>query len=151
MRETDPDRVEEICGNVRTDGVYRAGDLWAQRVDGSPFDLTGYLQAHPEAIAVLNPEAIGLPGSREARDSSFAMSSLDGVVPSRSTIDSGAYPGARVIYLYVNTVRPQIRNFVLALWSVVNSVPGDPMLISVDAAEHRNPPLEVVTLPDLNL
>jgi phosphate transport system substrate-binding protein len=151
MKETDPDRFEEICGSVRTDGVYRAGDILAQRVDGSPFDLTGYLQTHPEAIALLNPEAIGLPGSREARDSGFAMSSLDGIVPSRSTIDSGAYPGARVIYLYANTVRPQIRNFVLALWWAVNSVPGDPMLISVDAAEHQNPPVEVVTLPDLNL
>ena len=151
MRETDPDRVEEICGNVRTDGVYRAGDLWAQRVDGSPFDLTGYLQAHPEAIAVLNPEAIGLPGTREARDSSFAMSSLDGVVPSRSTIDSGAYPAARILYLYVNTAHPQTRNFVPALWSAVNGGPGDPTLIPVDAAERPDLLRQVWTLPDLSL
>jgi hypothetical protein len=79
------------------------------------------------------------------------MSSLDGVVLSRSTIYSGSYPGARVVYLYANTAQPQIRNFVLALWSAVNNVPGDPTLISVDAAEHPNPPRQVVTLPGLNL
>jgi phosphate transport system substrate-binding protein len=151
MKETDPERFEEICGGVRTDGVYRAGDILAQRVDGSPFDLTGYLQANPEAIALLNPAAIGLPGSRQAQDSSFAMSSLDGVVPSRSTIDSGAYPAARVLYLYVNSAHPQIRNFVPALWSAVNGGPGDPTLIPVDAAERPDLLRQVWTLPDLSL
>jgi phosphate transport system substrate-binding protein len=151
MKETDPDRFEEICGSVRTDGVYRAGDILAQRAGGSPFDLTGYLQTHPEAIALLNPEAIGLPGSREAQDSSFAMSSLDGVVPSRSTIYSGAYLGARVVYLYANTAHPQTRNFVMALWSAVNDGPGDSTLISVDAAERPDLLRQVRTLPDLNL
>jgi phosphate transport system substrate-binding protein len=149
MKETDPDRFEEICGTLRTDGAYREGLV--QRVGGSHFDLIGYLQTNPEAIALLNPKEVGLPGSREAQDSSFAMSSLDGVVLSRSTIYSGAYPGARVLYLYANTAHPQIRNFVLALWSAVNSVPGDPTLISVDAAEHPNLLRQVMTLPDLNL
>ena len=153
MKETDPDRFEEICRTVRTDGVYRAGerDIPAQRAGGSPFDLIGYLQSNPEAIALLNPKEVGFPGSREAQDSSFAMSSLDGVVPSRSTIYSGAYPGARIVYLYANTAQPQIRNFVLALWSAVNSLPFDPKLIAVDAAEHPNLLRQVVTLPDLNL
>jgi phosphate transport system substrate-binding protein len=145
MQETDLDRFEEICGSVRTDGVYRAGDILAQ------FDLTGYLQTNPEAIALLNPVAIGLPGSREARDSSFAMSSLDGVVPSRSTIYSGVYLGARAVYLYANTARQPTRNFVLALWSAVNDGPGDSTLISVDAAERPDLLRQVRTLPDLNL
>ena len=149
MKETDPDRFEEICGTLRTDGVYRAGDIPAQLAGGSPFDLIGYLQSNPEAIALLNAEAIGLPGSREAQDSSFAMSSLDGVVPSRSTIYSGAYPGARVVYLYANTAQPQIRYFVRALWSAVNEG-HDPTLMSVDV-DDRNLLQQMMTLPDLNL
>jgi ABC-type phosphate transport system substrate-binding protein len=151
IKETDPDRFEEICGTVRTDGVYRAGegDIPAQRAGGSPFDLIGYLQSNPEAIALLNAEAIGLPGSREAQDSSFAMSSLDGVVPSRSAIYSGAYPGARIVYLYANTAHPQIRYFVRALWSAVNDG-HDPTLISVDVGD-RNLLQQMMTLPDLNL
>jgi ABC-type phosphate transport system substrate-binding protein len=148
MKEADPDRFEEICGAVRTDGVYRVGEIPAQRAGGSPFDLIGYLETNPEAIALLNPGAIGLPGSRQAQDSSFTMSSLDGVVPSRSTIYSGAYPGARVLYLYANTADPQIRNFVPALWSAVNN---DPTWISVDAAEQADLLRQIRTLPDLNL
>jgi ABC-type phosphate transport system substrate-binding protein len=151
MKETDPDRFEEICGTVRTDGVYRAGegDMPAQRAGGSPFDLIGYLQSNPEAIALMNAEAIGIPGSREAQDSSFATSSLDGVVPSRSAIYSGAYPGARIVYLYTNTAHPQIRYFVRALWSAVNDG-HDPTLISVDVGD-RNLLQQMMTLPDLNL
>jgi ABC-type phosphate transport system substrate-binding protein len=148
MKETDPDRFEEICGTVRTDGVYHVGEIPAQHAGSSPFDLIGYLETNPEAIALLNPGAIGLPGSRQAQDSNFAMSSLDGVVPSRSTIYSGAYPGARVLYLYANTANPQTRNFVLALWSAVNS---DPTWISVDAAEQPDLLRQIRTLPDLNL
>jgi phosphate transport system substrate-binding protein len=148
MKETDPDRFEEICSTVRTDGVYRVGAIPAQRAGGSPFDLIGYLETNPEAIALLNPGTIGFPGSRQAQDSSFAMSSLDGVVPSRSTIYSGAYPGARVLYLYANTADPQIRNFVPALWSAVNN---DPTWISVDAAEQPDLLRQIRTLPDLNL
>jgi ABC-type phosphate transport system substrate-binding protein len=151
MKEADPDRFEEICGAVRTDGVYRAGegDIPVQRAGGSPFDLIGYLQSNPEAIALLNAEAIGLPGYRDAQDSSFAMSSLDGVVPSRSTIYSGAYPGARVVYLYANTAQPLIRYFVRALWSALNDH-HDPTLISVDV-DDRNLLQQMMTLPDLNL
>jgi hypothetical protein len=78
------------------------------------------------------------------------MSSLDGVVLSRSTIYSGSYPGARIVYLYANSAHPQIRSFVLALWSAVNDG-HDPTLISVDVDEHRNLRQQVVTLPDLNL
>jgi phosphate transport system substrate-binding protein len=153
MKETDPDRFEEICGTVRTDGVYhRVGEIPGQRAGGSSFDLIGYLQTNPEAIALLNAGAMGLPllRSQQAQDSSLAMSSLDGVVLNRSTIYSGSYPGARVVYLYANTALPQTRNFVLALWSAVNDG-HEPTLISVDDDEHRNIRQQVVTLPDLNL
>jgi len=51
-KDTDPEHFEEVCGAVRTDGVYRMTEL-SQRAGSIPFDLSGYLQANPEAIALM--------------------------------------------------------------------------------------------------
>jgi phosphate transport system substrate-binding protein len=142
LKETDPERYEEVCGSVRTDGVYRISDLF-QRAGGNPFNLVGYLQANPQAIALL--------GYREEilRDLNLTAGSIDGVTPSLSIIYSGSYAGARAVYLYSNTTVPHMREFVLAIWSSVGGTSGDTPLISVDAAEQRNLRQQVITLPEL--
>jgi phosphate transport system substrate-binding protein len=140
LRGKDPERFEEACGSVRTDGAYRVSDLSALSRD--PFDLFGYLQAHPEAIALLGYREEMLQAAK------LTASSIDGVAPSDSTISSGSYPGARALYVYANTTVPHMRDFVLAIWSSVGGAPGDTPWISIDA-ERRNFRLQFFTLTDL--
>lgn len=141
LKVRDPGRFEEVCGSVRTDGAYRVSDL--SQLSSNPFDFVGYLQAHPEAIALL--------GYRQELLQAWKLTagSIDGVVPSDSTISSGSYPGARALYLYANTTVPQMRDFVWAIWSSVGGPSGDTALISIDAAEQRNLRQQVLTLPEL--
>jgi phosphate transport system substrate-binding protein len=140
LKGTDPERFEEVCGSVRTDGAYRVSDL--SQISSNPFDFVGYLQAHPEAIALLAYRQELL------RAWKLAAGSIAGVAPSDSTISSGSYPGARALYLYANTTVPHMRNFVLAIWSSVGGPSDDTPLISVDAEQPNLRP-QVLTLPDL--
>jgi phosphate transport system substrate-binding protein len=136
LKEKDPVRFEEVCGSVRTDGVYRVREL-------SSDDLVGYLQANPEAIALLSyKEMVESPN--------LAARSIDGVTPNRSIIYSGSYVGARVLYLYANTAVPHMREFVWAICSSVGGASTDTPLIAIDAAEQRSSiRQQVLTLPDL--
>jgi phosphate transport system substrate-binding protein len=140
LKGTDPERFEEVCGSVRTDGAYRVSDL--SQISSNPFDFVGYLQAHPEAIALLAYRHELL------RAWKLTAGSIAGVAPSDSTISSGSYPGARALYLYANTTVPHMRNFVSAIWSSVGGPSGDTPLISIDA-EQPNLRQQVLTLPDL--
>lgn len=140
LRGKDPERFEEACGSLRTDGAYRVSDL--SPLSRDPFDLFGYLQAHPEAIAVLGYREEMLQAAK------LAAGSIDGVAPDDSTISSGSYPAARAVYLYANTTVPHMRDFVLAIWSSVGGPSGDTPLISIDA-ERRNYRPQIFTLPDL--
>jgi phosphate transport system substrate-binding protein len=144
LKQTDPERFEEVCGSVRTDGVYRVSELF-QHTGSDPFDYAGYLQANPQAIALL--------GYREELLGYLNLSagSIDGVTPSLSIIYSGSYAGARVLYLYANTAAPHIREFAMAILSSVGGESGDTPLISIDAAERRNVWKEVMALPELIL
>ena len=140
LKGTDPERFEEVCGSVRTDGAYRVSEL--SQLSSDPMDFVGYLQAHPEAIALL--------GYRDEvlRAWKLTAGSIDGVAPGDSTISGGSYPGARALYLYANTAIPHMRDFVWVMWSSVGGPYGDTPLISIDA-EQRNLRQLVLTLPDL--
>jgi phosphate transport system substrate-binding protein len=141
LKETDPERFEEVCGSVRTDGVYRVSE-WSQHTGSNPSNYVGYLQANPEAIALL------AYGEDPLRYLNLNAGSIDGVTPNRSIIRSGSYVGARVLYLYANTGAPHMRELVFAIWSSFGAS-GDMPLISVDDAEQRNIRQQVLTLPDL--
>jgi hypothetical protein len=103
-----------------------------QRAGSNPFDLVGYLQANPEAIALL--------GYREESLRSWHLSAgaIDGITPSPSMIYSGSYPGARALYLYANTAIPHTRDFVYAIWRSMSGAPGYTTFTFVDAAEQRD-------------
>jgi phosphate transport system substrate-binding protein len=146
LKETDPERFEEVCGSVRTDGLYRVSDA-SQGAGNNPFDFVGYLQANPEAIVLL--------GYREEilQSWNLAASSIDGVTPSRLIIDAGAYPGSRALYLYANTHVPGMREFISSILSSLLPVSGrrnDTVVIFSDSAELRTLREHVWTLPDLN-
>jgi len=142
LKDTDPEHFEGVCGSVRTDGVYRITEL-SQRAGSVPFDLSGYLQANPEAIALM--------GYREGalRGLSLSVSSINGVTPTPSIIYSGSYPGARALYLYANTAVPHMRPLVLAIWSSVGWASGDPASTWIVPAEQSRLQQQGLTLPDL--
>jgi ABC-type phosphate transport system substrate-binding protein len=148
LKDTDPEHFEGVCGTVRTDGVYRVSDL-SQRAGTTPFDLSGYLQANPEAIALMGYPALMGYQQGMLRALNYSASSINGVTPTPSIIYSGSYPGARAVYLYANTAVPHMRTLVLAIWSSVGGAPGDTALIWTDPAEQRSLRQQVVTLPDL--
>jgi phosphate transport system substrate-binding protein len=143
LKETDPEHFEEVCGSVRTDGIYRVSDESFQRTGSNPFDLTGYLQANPQAIALLGYH------EEMIRDLNLTAASIDGVTPSPSMIHAGSYAGSRSLYLYANTGFPHMREFVSAIWSSVGGGSGDTPLMAVDAAERRSLRQQIAALPDL--
>ncbi len=142
LKGTDPVRFEDVCGSVRTDGVYRVSEL-LQHSGSNPFDYVGYLQANPGAIALLGYR------DEKLRYLSLAAGSIDGITPTRSTIYSGSYAGARVLYLYANTAAPHMRELALAIWESVGGASGDLPWIPTDGAEQRNLWQQVMTLSDL--
>jgi hypothetical protein len=52
-------------------------------------------------------------------------------------IYSGAYPGARALYLYPNMAVPHIRDFIYAIGSSMGGVSGNTALMSIDASEQN--------------
>lgn len=88
LARTDPNRHREICERVREDGPYvEAGEndnLIVQKL-------------------VANPSAIGVFGFSYFEENSDTLRDvpINGVLASAETIASGAYPGARAIYIYV--------------------------------------------------
>lgn len=88
LAKADPDRHREICERVREDGPYvEAGEndnLIVQKL-------------------VANPSAIGAFGFSYFEENTDTLRDvpINGVLASAETIASGAYPGARAIYIYV--------------------------------------------------
>ncbi len=148
LKETNPERFEDVCGAIRADGVYQIREV-SRNAGNNPSDFTDYLNANPQAIALLGYQ------ERTLRAWNLAAASIDGVAPSPPAIRSGSYPGARAIYIYANTAVSHMRDFVLAVWSSVGNSPGDALtdttLMSVDSDEERGLWKQVLTLPELKL
>lgn len=94
LESTDPARHARICRTVRTDGVY-------VEVSGSD---PSRLLAEPNAVGIIGFQWIfGFQGTSEVPQlDGLVVSRLDGVEPTRQGTESGAYPGSRGFYLYVN-------------------------------------------------
>jgi phosphate transport system substrate-binding protein len=142
LKETDLERFEKVCASVRTDGAYRVSEA-SQGAGTNPFDFVGYLQANPEAIALL--------GYREEVLQSWNLTagSIDGVTPSRSIIYAGSYPGSRAIYLYADINAPGMRDFIYSILFSLGRSRGDTAVIFADPAQQRDLRKYVATLPEL--
>lgn len=90
LKSTDPDRYARICRTVRTDGVY---------VEVSSLAPSRML-SQPNAVGILSYRDLTYAPFKE-----LAIGTLDGVDPTLKGIESGAYPGSRALYLYVNRKR----------------------------------------------
>jgi ABC-type phosphate transport system substrate-binding protein len=77
---------------------------------------------------------------------------IGGVEATRETISSGAYPGSRTLYLYINQRRASSNAFYLISWLVENSAYAESScVVPVDAAQLQATRKYPVTLPDLKM
>ncbi len=110
MEESDEDRFDRICTEVRGDGVYvdqgEQDNLIVQKIQG-------------------NPNAVGVFGYSYLEENLDKVRGLpmNGVEPTYENIASFAYPGARPLYIYVKRAHlraiPGLAEFLdewVALW-----------------------------------
>ena len=88
LKDTDKERHEAICNEVREDGAYvdtgENDNLIVQKIEA-------------------NPKAIGIFGFSFLEENADRLEGIpmNGVVPTYATISDFSYPGARPIYIYV--------------------------------------------------
>jgi len=107
MAQSDEDRAEEICTEIRSDGAYvdqgEQDNLIVQKIES-------------------NPNAVGIFGFSFLEENADRVKGLpmNGVQPTYANIASFEYPGARPIYIYVKKAHlaaiPGLRQFV-ARWA----------------------------------
>jgi phosphate transport system substrate-binding protein len=138
LKVTDKSRLDEGCRSIRSDGVYHE----------VPNDLEGYLEAHPEALALMDYKYFAF--SRQQ----LVGASIDGVAPSEATLSDGSYPASRTFYLYVNASRadsiPRMREFTVALLDSVGMTPGT-ALMRLNETDKRASRTAASMLPDMTL
>ena len=88
LKETDKDKHDKVCTEVRSDGVY---------VDSGENDnlIVQKLEANPKAVGVF-----GFSYLEENADKLTGLT-MGGVVPTYASISDFSYPGARPLYIYV--------------------------------------------------
>jgi phosphate transport system substrate-binding protein len=135
MADKDPDSA---CKNLRTDGIYHDAAV----------DLQGYLDANPEALAIVDYKSFWVNSGR------LIAASIDGVTPTYATVSDGSYPGSRTLYLYVNSSRaagtPRMRDFAVAILDSVGTYPGSPFMYLKDT-ERTKSRTACFTLSDVTL
>ena len=88
LKESDEDRYDQVCTEVRSDGAYvdqgEQDNLIVQKIEG-------------------NPKAVGVFGYSYLEENADKVQGLpmNGVEPTYENISSFAYPGARPLYVYV--------------------------------------------------
>ena len=88
LKETDEDRYDQVCTEVRSDGAYvdqgEQDNLIVQKIEG-------------------NPNAVGIFGYSYLEENADKVQGLNmnGVAPTYENIASFEYPGARPLYVYV--------------------------------------------------
>ena len=104
LKETDEDRYDQLCTEVRSDGAYvdqgEQDNLIVQKIEG-------------------NPNAVGVFGYSYLEENADKVQGLEmnGVAPTYENIASFAYPGARPLYVYAKKAHldaiPGLREYLL--------------------------------------
>lgn len=126
LKDSDKDRHEKVCGEVRDDGAYvDAGEndnLIVQKIEA-------------------NPKAIGIFGFSYLEENSGRIKGLtmSGVQPTYASISDFSYPGARPLYIYVKKAHlkaiPGLQAFVTEwskLWGKGGSLSKLGMVVAPD-------------------
>lgn len=105
LKDSDKDKYEAICHDVRTDGAY---------IEQGENDnlIVSKLASNPDHIGVFGYSYM------EENAGKVHGIALEGVVPTYDTIAAGDYPGARKLYIYVKKAHigkiPGLAEFVAA-------------------------------------
>ncbi len=115
LKETDEDRYDQLCTEVRSDGAYvdqgEQDNLIVQKIEG-------------------NPNAVGVFGYSYLEENADKVQGLNmnGVAPTYENISSFEYPGARPLYVYVKKAHldaiPGLKEY-LAQWTKMWAKDGD--------------------------
>jgi phosphate transport system substrate-binding protein len=116
LKESDEDRHAQICTEVRSDGAYvdqgEQDNLIVQKIK-------------------TNPQAVGVFGYSYLEENAEQLQGLpmNGVKPTDETVTSGAYPGAREMYIYAKKAHldaiPGLKEFLEAWAESIG--PGGPL------------------------
>jgi phosphate transport system substrate-binding protein len=124
------------CRTVREDGAYRA----------SPDDTRGYLDAHPNAMALMAYKNFFPEVLRAVK--------LDGAEPTSQSIADGSYPGARTVYLYLDKSRmyaiSRFLEFNGTLPSSIATLPDSTLTPLIEAERQANHEV-MMAMPDVKL
>jgi phosphate transport system substrate-binding protein len=138
LKEKDRARYDGVCKSIRTDGIYH----------GMNSDLFGQLEAHPEALTLVDFRYFA------ANDARLIGVSIEGVEPTSTTVYAGGYPGSRALYLYANVPRvlviPRMRDFISALQESSSYGSGSTLIPGSDS-DRREGRQAAVALPDVKL
>jgi len=132
LKDTDKDRFEQICTEVRTDGPYveqgENDNLIVQKLAS-------------------NPQAIGVFGYSFLEENADKLRGLtvNGVEPTYDNIASNQYPGARSLYLYVKKQHldavPGLREYLstwVENWGKGGLFTSKGMIASTDEVQSAN-------------
>ncbi len=132
LKETDKDKHEQICTEVRNDGAY---------VDAGENDnlIVQKLEANPKAVGVF-----GFSYLEENADKLIGLP-MNGVMPTYAAISDFSYPGARPLYIYVKAAHLDaikgLREFVAEwakLWAKDGVLAKAGMVVSPDDVIAKN-------------
>ncbi|WP_394728311.1 substrate-binding domain-containing protein [Altererythrobacter sp. GH1-8] len=114
LKESDEDRYDQVCTEVRSDGAYvdqgEQDNLIVQKIES-------------------NPKAVGVFGYSYLEENADKVQGLpmNGVEPTYENISSFAYPGARPLYVYVKKAHidaiPGLKEYLLQ-WTKMWGVDG---------------------------
>lgn len=132
LKETDKDKHEQVCTEVRNDGAY---------VDAGENDnlIVQKLEANPKAVGVF-----GFSYLEENADKLVGLP-MNGVMPTYAAISDFSYPGARPLFIYVKAAHLDaikgLRDFVgewAKHWAKGGLLAKSGMVVSPDDALAKN-------------
>ena len=132
LKETDKEKHEAICSEVRADGAY---------VDAGENDnlIVQKLEANPKAVGVF-----GFSYLEENMDKLKGLT-MNGVTPTYASISDFSYPGARPLYIYVKAAHVNaikgLKEFVAEWaksWGKDGVLAKAGMVVSPDDVQARN-------------
>jgi phosphate transport system substrate-binding protein len=127
LKESDEDKYDQVCTEVRTDGAYvdqgEQDNLIVQKIEN-------------------NPKAVGVFGYSYLEENADKVQGLtmNGVEPTYENIAGGQYPGARPLFVYVKNAHldaiPGLRQYLMQwtkMWSADGPLTDIGLVANTDA------------------
>lgn len=132
LKETDKDKHDKICGDLRTDGAY------ADTSDNYNL-IVQKLEANPNSVGIFGYSYL------ESNADKLKGLTMGGVSPTYATISDFTYPGARPLYIYIKKAHlgaiPGLKEFVATwpkLWGKDGPLAKAGMIVMPEALQAKN-------------